>query len=353
MAQASSLCTNRLYTRPPYSGPLERLDKILTLDDAVRKFVRDRQSIAFAGMPLMRKPVVFAREILRQKRAGNLKVSDLLMAGGTASFGTALLVGAGIVESMIVQFIGFERAGLNYVIKKSIEEGVPRKVQVEDESNLTFNLRCLAGSLNLPFIPSISGVWGDLNLRGLGFPGAHEYRKYIHVRDPFGTGRKVALIQGLKPDLTVIQAPMADKDGNTFLLGAVGHDDLLSRAGRQVIVVTDHVVSQDLCRNYPNLVTIPSIGVDAVVPWRLSAWPTGCPGLYDPDIPHIKLFNGSALRNEFQDYLDWFVYSYKDEDDYLQMIGPEAERLTQTASSPLMEPFRKYLLKEKELEVVA
>jgi len=79
------------------------------------------------------------------------------MAGGTASFGTALLVGAGIVESMIVQFIGFERAGLNYVIKKSIEEGVPRRVQVEDESNLTFNLRCLAGSLNLPFIPSISG----------------------------------------------------------------------------------------------------------------------------------------------------------------------------------------------------
>ena len=329
------------------------MDKLLTLEDAVRKFVRDRQSIAFAGMPLMRKPVIFAREILRQKRAGNLKVADLLMAGGTASFGTALLVGAGIVESMIVQFIGFERVGLNYVIKRSIEEGVPRRVQVEDESNLTFNLRCLAGSLNLPFMPSISGVWGDLNLRGLSFPGAHEYRKYIQVRDPFGTGRKVALIQGLKPDLTVVHAPMADKDGNTFLLGAVGHDDLLTRAGRQVVVITEHLVSEEMCRKYPNLVTIPSIGVDAVVPWKLSAWPTGCPGLYDPDIAHVKLFNESARKDEFEDYLDWFVYSYKDEDDYLHMIGPEADQLMRTASSSLMEPFRKYLLPQREMEALA
>lgn len=299
----------------------------------------------------MRKPVIFAREILRQKKAGRLKVNDLLMAGGTASFGTALLVGAGVVESMIGQFVGFERAGLNYVIKKSIEEGVPRRVQIEDESNLTFNLRCLAGSLNLPFIPSISGLWGDLNIPGLGYHGAHEYRKYIHVRDPFGTGRRVVLIEGLKPDLTVIQAPMADSDGNTFFLGAVGHDDLLSRAGRQVVVVADHIVSGKLCRTFPNLVAIPSIGVDAVVQWKMAAWPTGCPGLYDPNIAHIKLFNEAAKKDEFEDYLNMFVYSYKDQDDYLQMIGPEAEKLMRTTSSSLIEPFRKYILAEKEMEV--
>jgi hypothetical protein len=36
-----------------------------------------------------------------------------------------------------------------------------------------------------------------------------------------------------------------------------------------------------------------------------------------PDIAHIKLFNDSARKDEFEDYLDWFVYSYKDEDDYM------------------------------------
>ncbi len=326
------------------------MSKIISLETAVGKFVHDRQSIAFAGMPLMRKPIVFAREILRQRRAKNLKVNDLLMVGGTASFGTALLVGAGLVESMIVQFIGFERAGLNYAIKKSIEEGAPRRVQVEDESNLTFNLRCLAGALNLPFIPSISGVWGDLNIHGLGHHGAHEYRKYIQVRDPFGTGRRVALIQGLKPDLTVIEAPMADEDGNTFFLGAVGHDDLLSRAGRQVVVVTDHIVSRKLSRKFPNLVTIPSIGVDAVVPWKLAAWPTGVPGLYDPDIDHIKMFNESARSNEFEDYLQSFVYSYKEEADYFEMIGPSAEKLLRTPSSRLMEPFLRFQIAERQVE---
>jgi glutaconate CoA-transferase, subunit A len=329
------------------------LNKILPIDQAVLKFVHDRQSIAFAGMPLMRKPVIFAREILRQRKAGKLKVNDLLMAGGTISFGSALLVGAGVVESVIGQFVGFERAGLNYVVKRSIEEGVPRRIQLEDESNLTFNLRCLAGSLNLPFIPSISGVWGDLNTRGLGYHGAQEYRKYIHVKDPFGTGRHVALIQGLKPDLTVIEAPMADENGNTFFLGAVGHDDLLSRAGRKVVIVADHIVSGELCRRFPNLVAVPSIGVDAVVPWKMAAWPTCCPGLYDPDIAHIKLFNDSARKDEFEDYLDWFVYSYKDEDDYIHMIGPEAEKLMRTPSASLIEPFRKYLLKEETLEVRA
>ncbi len=326
------------------------MSKLLGIEEAVRKFVRDRQSIAFAGMPLMRKPVVFAKEILRQKRPGKLKVNDLMMVGGTASFGTALLVGAGIVESMIVQFIGFERVGLNYVVKKSIEEGVPRRVHVEDESNLTFNLRCLAGSLNLPFMPSISGVWGDLNIPGLGYHGSHEYRKYIQVRDPFGTGRRVALLQGLKPDLTVIEAPIADSDGNTFLLGAVGHDDLLSRAGRQVVVVADQLVSGELCRKFPNLVTIPSIGVDAVVPWKMAAWPTGSPGQYDPDIAHIKQFNELARNGRFQDYLDQFVYSYKDEEDYRRILGSTAAKLMRTPSGSLMEPFRKYILPEKEVE---
>jgi glutaconate CoA-transferase, subunit A len=328
------------------------MNKILTLEQAVTRFVHDRESIAFAGMPLMRKPVAFAREILRQRALGRLKVNDLLMAGGTASFGTALLVGAGIVESMIVQFVGFERAGLNYVIKKSIEEGVPRRVQVEDESNLTFNLRCLAGSLNLPFIPSISGVWGDLNIRGLGYHGAHEYRKYIQVRDPFGTRRRVALLQGLQPDLTVIEAPIADEEGNTFFLGAVGHDDLLSRAGRQVIVVTDQLVSGDLCRKFPNLVAVPSIGVDAVVPWKMAAWPTGCPGQYDPDIIHLKMFNEMARTDRFQEYLDQFVYSYEDEDAYMRMIGPQGDKLRETRSHSLLEPFRKYLLTEKQVEVL-
>lgn len=329
------------------------MSKITGLAAAVGKFVHDRQSIAFAGMPLMRKPVVFAREILRQRRAKNLTVNDLLMVGGTASFGTALLVGAGLVESMIVQFIGFERAGLNYAIKKSIEEGVPRRVQVEDESNLTFNLRCLAGSLNLPFIPSISGVWGDLNIHGLGHHGAHEYRKYIQVRDPFGTGRRVALIQGLKPDLTVIEAPMADEDGNTFLIGAVGHDDLLSRAGRKVIVIVDHVVSGGLSRKFPNLVTIPSIGVDAVVPWRLAAWPTGVPGLYDPDIEHFKMFNESVRKDRFEDYLQSFVYSYRDEEGYFETIGPDRDKLLRTPSSTLVDPFRKFLLEKREVEAAA
>jgi glutaconate CoA-transferase, subunit A len=328
------------------------MSKLLSLPAAVKKFVHDRQSIAFAGMPLMRKPVIFAREILRQNESGGIRVHDLMMAGGTASFGTALLVGAGVVESVIGQFVGFERAGLNYVIKKSIEEGVPRRIQIEDESNLTFNLRCLAGSLNLPFIPSISGVWGDLNLRGLGYHGAHEYRKYIQVRDPFGTGRHVALLQGLKPDLTVIQAPIADADGNTFLLGAVGHDDLLSRAGRQVVVVTDQLVSGELCRKFPNLVTVPSIGVDAVVPWKLAAWPTGCPGQYDPDIAHIKLFNELARNNRFQEYLDRFVYRYKGEEEYSDMLGTMAKKLMETGSGSLVEPFRKYVIQAKELEAI-
>lgn len=328
------------------------MSKLLSLEEAVRKFVHDRQSLAFAGMPLMRKPVVFAKEILRQKEFGKLKVNDLMMVGGTSSFGTALLVGAGIVDSMIVQFIGFERVGLNRIIKRSIEEGVPRRIQVEDESNLTFNLRCLAGSLNLPFIPSISGVWGDLNLRGLGYHGSHEYKKYIQVRDPFGTGRHVALLQGLKPDLTVIEAPIADVDGNTFLLGAVGHDDLLSRAGRQVVVVADHLVSGELCRKFPNLVTIPSIGVDAVVSWNMAAWPTGCPGQYDPDIEQIRKFNNSGRNNGFEEYLEQFVYSYRNQEDYLRIIGPAAEKLRSTPSRSLTEPFHKYLLSERQLEVL-
>jgi hypothetical protein len=160
------------------------------------------------------------------------------------------------------------------------------------------------------------------------------------------------LLQGLQPDLTVIEAPMADADGNIFFLGAVGHDDLLSRAGRQVLVIADSLVSGDLCRKFPNLVAVPSIGVDAVVPWKMAAWPTGVPGHYDPDISHFKMFNEMARAGKFEEYLERYVYSYEDEDGYLRMLGSSVNKLSKTRSASLLEPFRKYLLTEREVEVL-
>jgi hypothetical protein len=75
--------------------------------------------------------------------------------------------------------------------------------------------------------------------------------------------------------------------------------------------------------------------------------------LYDPHIFHIKLFNEAAKKDEFEDYLDRFVYSYEGQEEYQQMIGPESEKLMRTPSSSLIEPFRKYILPEGELEVAA
>ena len=92
-------------------------NKLLRLDAAVQKFVKDRMSIAAGGFPLARQANIFSKEILRQNKSGKTKVRDLFWVEPGIGFGGSMLVAEGVIDSVISTFSSHERAGLSVITR--------------------------------------------------------------------------------------------------------------------------------------------------------------------------------------------------------------------------------------------
>ena len=66
--------------------------------------------------------------------------------------------------------------------------------------------------------------------------------------------------------------------GNSILLGTEWSRVELSRAAKKVVIIADAIVDPGCIRQFPNLVRIPDIIVEAVVYWPFAAWPQSSPG---------------------------------------------------------------------------
>lgn len=317
--------------------------KIISLSEAVQKYVKDRMMIATGGFPMARQSTVFAKEILRQRKAGKLQVNDLVWVEPGIGYGGSMLIDEGIIDSLITTFTGHERAGLSKITRDSLEKGIPRKIKCEDETNLTLNLRIMAGALNLPFIPSNTGVWGDVRKPGL-WDQKLPYQKNVILEDPYGSGRRVALLQALFPDISLVHVTFADERGNGIILGSLYYDFWMGRNGKDIILIADHIVDTEMCRQYPNLVTIPGAGVSAVIPWYMGAWPSNSPGLYGEDIEHISYFiKMSKDKDNLREYLNKYVYSWETQEDYLKLIDNKA-KLEDNPANVLAQPYKQWII---------
>lgn len=324
--------------------------KLIDLSTAVKSFVKDRTMILAGGFPMSRQVNIFAKEILRQRKAGAIKANDLFWIEPGVGFGGDLLIAEGVVDSVISTFSSHGRPGLSMVVRRALEQGLPRKVKWEDETNLTLNLKVMAGALNLPFIPSNSGVWGDIKKPGL-WDQALPYPKNVLHEDPYGSGRKVALLQALHPDISVVHVQFADVRGNGIMLGSLYYDFWSGRAGKEVILIADHIVDSEMCACFPNLVAIPGAGVTAVVPWYLGSWPANSPGLYGEDLEHMSNFIKISRKEEtLREYIDTYVYSWNTYEEYLALIGKEKiASLESNPSRVLAEPFQKWVYPEHKV----
>jgi len=325
--------------------------KIMPLNAAVKKYVRDRMMIAAGGFPMARQVTAFCKEVLRQKKAGGIQVNDLLWVEPGIGFGGSMVMAEGLIDSIISTFAGHERPGLSKITRDALEKGIPRKVKWDDETNLALNLKIMAGALNIPFIPSNSGIWGDVRTPGL-WDGKFPYKKNIIMEDPYGSGKKVSLLQALYPDLTVIHVQMADIHGNGIILGSIYYDYWFGRCGKNIILMADHIVDTDLCRQFPNLVMIPGTMVNAVIPWYLGAWPTNSPGIYGQDLEHMALFiKASNDRAALREYLDRYVYSWETHEDYLKLIGADRIRILEgDPARVLAEPLRNKICSDEKVQ---
>jgi len=302
------------------SASINLNDKLMSAEEAVRRFVKDGDMIALGGFTVNRNAMVIAREIIRQ---GRRELHLVMHSHGQAM---DILVGAGVVSRLELAYGGTGRFAPTCIrFRKAVQSG---QVQVEDYSNFHMSLRFLAGALNLPFIPSCSGFESDVlnqhgfgpELRGRGRIPSH---KAVITDNPFSPNREpVVLLPALTPDVALIHAQLVGEDGTVRIKGLTFLDIEQARAASRVIVTCEEVVPSAFLRQDPDQNSLPPFLVDAVVVAPFGAHPTACHYFYDYDPRHLNMYRQVAGDdNDFRKYLKEWVYGVADQEAYLAKVG--------------------------------
>ncbi len=327
----------------PKPASTRATSKLISLPEAVRRYTRDGMQYASgAGLPVGSDAVAFGRELLRQNRR------DLHAIFHCNTQQLNLLAAAGAVTRAECGFSGLEVFGFANGLRRAVESG---RLALEDYSNLAMPLRLLGGALNWPFVPATVNIGSDIQFRSAFVPGEYpSHSKIRSVTDPF-SGREIGAFSPLRPDLAAIHVTLADRLGNCIMLGTEWSRYELSRAARQVVVIADAIVDTACMRQFPNLVRIPDIVVEAVVHWPFAAWPQASPGMYDADEEHMVAMNKALATEEgTAAYIRDYVESYQDSASYLDLIGSERrERLSRSTTSFLLDPYRQWILPPQDL----
>ncbi len=280
--------------------------KILTMADAIKAFVRDGDSVAMGTALEAAIPFAAGHEIIRQEK------KDLTLIGPISDILFDQLIGSGAVKKVIAAWVGNVIMGVGYNMRRAVELGIPRKIEVDDYTNFTISLALHAGGLGIPFLPTKT-------LLGTGMmEGNHPFKEMVC---PY-TGERLALVPALKPDVAILQAQRADEEGNTQFWGGSGVSKEAALAAQRVIVVVEEVVSQKVIRRDPNRTLIPGFLVHAVVPEPWGAHPSPMQGYYNRDHAHyVRYHQESRDRQSYLTWIDSWVRCVKDRKEYLERLG--------------------------------
>jgi glutaconate CoA-transferase subunit A len=179
--------------------------------------------------------------------------------------------------------------------------------------------RLAAGAARLPF-----GVMR--NYMGTDLPEANPLIRTVTC--PF-TAERLAAVPALNPDVTIVHAQRADRDGNAQVWGLMGVQKEAAFASKRVIVVVEELVDESVIRADPNRTLIPGLIVDAVVvePW--GCHPSYAQGHYDRDNDfYVAWEEISRDPVRLRAYLDEHVYGVTGRAEYMQRQPGLRERLT-------------------------
>jgi glutaconate CoA-transferase subunit A len=230
------------------------------------------------------------------------------------------MIAAGCARKIVFSYLGNPGVGSLHCVRRAVEKSIPHPVELEEYSHFGMVGRYLAGAYRLPFFPLRSYVGSDL-------PKVNPHIRF--VESPYVNASTIAVVPPLNPDVTIIHAQRADREGNTHLWGLLGVQREAAFAARQVVVVVEEVVGEALIRADPNRTLIPGLVVDAVVHEPYGAHPSYVQGYYDRDNDFYLQWDRIS-RDEVatQAWIEEWVWDVRDRAEYVDKIAPQVwERL--------------------------
>lgn len=296
------------------------MSKILTMQEAVEKYVEDGDHICFGGFTTNRKPYAAVHEILRQGK------KDFIVEAGPAGGDWDMLIGEGRVK--VYNNCYTANSGYSNVSRRFRNAIENNKMLFEDYSQDAMMLMLHASMLGLPFLPvrmmlgsDLVSEWGiSKELRETLDKIPNE--KLVVMDNPFKPGEKVCCLPVPQLDTAIIHVQKASPDGTCAIEGDPFHDVDIAVAARKTIVTCETLVSNEEIRRNPEKNSLPHFVVDAVVHVPYGAHPSQCYNYYDYDRDMLKEYEQVSKTDEdFKAFVENWVYSVKDHDEYLEKLG--------------------------------
>lgn len=291
------------------SSSASTASKRRSLADAVAENVRDGDTVALGLALESGIPFAAVHEIIRQER------KDLTLVGPISDMAFDQMIGAGVVSRVVAAWVGNVAGGSGYSFRRAVEAGTPHPIEVEDHSNFTIGLALKAAAMGLPFLPTLTGIGGDI---------VKAHPRIRPLADPFG-GPPLLAVAALQPGVAIIHVQRADEEGNAHLWGNLGLTVEAAYAARRTIVICEEIVSREVIRSDPNRTVIPGFLVSAVVEEPGGALPASVQGYWRRDFaPFLDYHRVSRTERGQREWLREWVFDLPDRAAYLRKLGEEA-----------------------------
>ncbi len=218
--------------------------ELTTLAEAVAELVGDGDAIAIEGFTHLI-PFAAGHEVLRQGRC------DLELIRMTPDILYDQMIGMGAARKLVFSYGGNPGVGSLHRFRDAVEHDWPHPIELEEHSHAGMANRYAAGAARLPFAVMRGYVGTDLE----------RLTRVEPITCPF-TGESLVAVPALTPDVSIVHAQEADREGNVQLWGIPGVQKEAVLAADRAIVTVERIVDQLEPR--PGGVIIPGWVVDAV-----------------------------------------------------------------------------------------
>ena len=258
--------------------------QLMSLSDALGDLVSDGDSVALEGFTHLI-PFAAGHEIIRQGRR------ELELIRMTPDLLYDQMIGMGVARRLVFSYGGNPGVGGLHRFRDAIENEWPRAVEIEEHSHAGMANRYAAGASDMPCAVMRGYVGTDLMAR----------TRVAPVTCPF-TGQSLVAVPALRPDVAIVHAQEADRDGNVQLWGIPGVQKEVVLAAQRSLVTVERIVDQ--LESRPSGIVIPEWVITAVAEAPGGSRPSYSLGITERDNDFYKFWDKlSRDRDQFNAWM--------------------------------------------------
>jgi glutaconate CoA-transferase, subunit A len=286
--------------------------KVMTLAEAVDRFVLDGATVALGTALEALIPFAAGHEMIRQRRR------DLELVGPISDALFDQLIGAGCVRRVTAAWVGNVSEGLGHCYRRAAEDGVPRALEIHDHTNFSIALALWAAAWNVPSLPARTLLGSDI----------------LGTNPNLAAGEGLVFVKAVRPDVAVVHVQRADAMGRAHAWGPLGITEEAGLAADRVVLTCEELVDTSVTLSDPNRILFPETKVVAVVHEPGAAHPSPVQGYFKRDHSFFRDYaEESRTADGFAAWLKNWVLDPPDRAAYMKRVDVESLRVKGRALS--------------------